>query len=106
MAAAPGLRQRLLAAAAYQWEGPPDLPSSLRLEWRFIRIRWLGILCVAPGILLVGLPLKQLIGAYVVLLIAGVYNVSVTVSSADPCSPTFTIQGTVTVKGRRRSCCR
>lgn len=37
---------------------------------------------------------------------AGTYNVSVTVSGLDPCSPTFTIQQAVTVKGRRRSCCR
>ena len=70
MAPPRGRWRRFLAAAAYQWEGPEDLLGSLRLEWRFVRIRWLGIVCVAPGILLVHLPFNQLVGAYVVLLVA------------------------------------
>ena len=25
------------------WNGPEDLPRNLKLEWRFVAVRWLGI---------------------------------------------------------------
>ena len=61
-------------AVSYLWQGPPHLPRSVRLEWRFIALRWAGILFVAPGLLLANLPDQQLVGAYVVPASAAVYN--------------------------------
>lgn len=67
----------LKAVFAYHWDGPPGLTGALRLEWRFVGIRWVGILAVAPGLVLAHLQPSQLIEAYAVLGIAVVYNVVV-----------------------------
>ncbi len=64
-------------AIAYFWAGPPDLPGSLSLEWRFVAVRWLGIMFVAPGLLLAGITAEQRLAAYIVLLVAAIYNVAV-----------------------------
>ena len=64
------LHQNLRSKAAYMWQGPAGFPRSLQLEWRFIGIRWLGILFVAPGLVFANLPLERMLGAYAVLLVA------------------------------------
>src|SRR5256885_17089219 len=56
------------------WNGPEDLPRNLKLEWRFVAVRWLGIACLAPVLLLAHLPIERLIAAYAVLFVASVYN--------------------------------
>ena len=61
----------------YLWHGPPSLAPSLKVEWRFIVVRWIGIIFVAPGLPLAGLTTERLVAAYVVLSIAGVYNILV-----------------------------
>ena len=63
----------------YFWQGPPTLSQPLRLEWRFVAIRWLGIIFVAPALLLAHLTPARLAAAYLVLFLAGVYNLSVQV---------------------------
>lgn len=62
---------------AYHWGGPPGLPGSLRLEWRFVTIRWVGIAAVGPGLLLAHLTPRQMIDAYAVLAVAAIYNIVV-----------------------------
>jgi signal transduction histidine kinase len=64
----------LTRAIRAEWHGPSDLPRSLTIEWRLIVARWVGILVVAPALLLLNLPLKQLAVAYVILLGATAYN--------------------------------
>ncbi len=58
----------------YLWNGPENLPQSLRMEWRFVAIRWLGILIIAPSLWLFGLSQTQLTGAYLTLALAAGYN--------------------------------
>ncbi len=58
----------------YLWHGPVGLPPSLTVEWRFVIVRWIGIVFVAPGLLLAGLPIERMAGAYTVLAIAAIYN--------------------------------
>jgi signal transduction histidine kinase len=65
------------AIAIYLWEGPPELQGPLRLEWRFVGIRWLGIAFMSPGLLLAHLPSAQLREAYAVLAVAALYNLIV-----------------------------
>lgn len=36
----------------FMWNGPEDLPRTLKLEWRFVAVRWLGIALLAPILLL------------------------------------------------------
>ena len=62
---------------AYLWQGPPSLPAQLQLEWRFVAVRWLGIVFMAPGLLVAHLAPAQLHGAYGVLLLAALYNLAV-----------------------------
>src|SRR5215207_2690002 len=64
------LRQRVL----YLWQGPSDLPRSLKLEWRFIAVRWLGLTFLAPGVLLASLPAERLYAVYGVMIVGAVYN--------------------------------
>lgn len=59
------------------WDGPSDLSRPLKLEWRFILIRWLGIGCVAPGLLFAKLTPTELLSAYAVLVAAAIYNLGV-----------------------------
>lgn len=58
----------------YLWHGPSGLPPSLKVEWRFVIVRWIGIVFVAPGLPLAGLPIERMAGAYTVLSIAAIYN--------------------------------
>lgn len=69
-----GLARRFLT---YCWQGPASLPRDVRLEWRFVVIRWVGIVFVIPGIMLLDIPLKHRIYGYLVLVAAIVYNVGV-----------------------------
>lgn len=66
--------QKLKFWGTYLWEGPDFLSQALKLEWRFIVMRWLGIIIIAPGLFLFNLSHQQIIGAFVVLAIALVYN--------------------------------
>ncbi|HEY0583515.1 MAG TPA: ATP-binding protein [Chloroflexota bacterium] len=66
--------QLLAERLRFLWNGPDDLPRSLKLEWRLVAVRWLGIACLAPVLLLAHLPLDRLAAAYAVLIIASVYN--------------------------------
>ena len=56
------------------WNGPDDLPRNLKLEWRFVAVRWLGIAFLAPILPLAHLPFDRLLAAYLVLIVASVYN--------------------------------
>jgi signal transduction histidine kinase len=58
----------------YIWQGPVDLPRYLKLEWRFVAIRWLGIALVAASLPFAKLPGDRLVAAYVVLAVAALYN--------------------------------
>ena len=71
------LLQSIRGALVYNWQGPPDLPRSLKLELRFVGIRWLGIIFVTPGLMLARLPADRLLGAYAVLAFAVAYNLVV-----------------------------
>ena len=62
---------------AYLWAGPRDLPRLLRLEWRLTAVRWLGILFVGPGLMLMPLAEERRIAAYAILLFAAIYNLTV-----------------------------
>jgi signal transduction histidine kinase len=64
----------LKRAIRAEWHGPPDLPRSLTMEWRLIVARWVGILVVAPALLLLNLPLDHLAAAYAILVGATAYN--------------------------------
>jgi signal transduction histidine kinase len=46
------------------------------LEWRFIAIRWLGILFLAPLLINLDLSKSQLLGSYAVLIVATIYNLA------------------------------
>src|SRR3954468_3533392 len=65
---------RLVARLRFLWNGPEDLPRNLKLEWRFVAVRWLGIASLAPVLLVAHLPLERLAAAYVVLVIASIWN--------------------------------
>jgi diguanylate cyclase (GGDEF)-like protein/PAS domain S-box-containing protein len=88
------LRRLILATA---WNGPADLPAALRLEWRFVAVRWLGILFMTPGIHMAGFSAEQMNAAYLVLAIAAVYNIALQV--IVPRRPTWFINGYVTALG-------
>ena len=61
----------------YFWKGPSALPRALTLEWRLVAVRWLGVLFVAPALLLMPLPPGRRLAAYGVLMFAVVYNLVV-----------------------------
>src|SRR5258708_2069694 len=69
-----GLLKSLGERLRFLWNGPEDLPRGLKLEWRLIAVRWLGIASLAPVLLLAHLPLERLAAAYLVLIVASVYN--------------------------------
>jgi signal transduction histidine kinase len=58
----------------FAWNGPVDLPRFLRVEWRLVAVRWLGIASLAPALLLAHLPSEELVAAYLQLAAATVYN--------------------------------
>jgi len=62
---------------AYLWQGPPSLPQALRMEWRFVAVRWVGIIFVGPGLVLAHLSNAGLRDAYAVLVLAALYNVGI-----------------------------
>ena len=66
--------QALAERLQFFWDGPDDLPRTLKLEWRFVAVRWLGIACLAPVLLLAHLTFDRLVAAYLVLIVASVYN--------------------------------
>jgi signal transduction histidine kinase/microcompartment protein CcmK/EutM len=65
------LRARLLVL----WAGPPDFTAALRMERRFIALRYLGISFLAPTLPLLSLSASRLVAAYVLLLVYGSFNV-------------------------------
>ena len=66
--------QVLAERMRFLWNGPDDLPRNLKLEWRFVAVRWLGIACLAPVLLLAHLQFERLVAAYAVLIVASIYN--------------------------------
>ena len=68
------MRQSWLGAP---WSSSDETPRAMKLEWRFVTIRWVGIICMAPGLYLFNLPAGQLKAAYGVLLMAALYNIVV-----------------------------
>jgi signal transduction histidine kinase len=71
------LRALLSRALAYMWGGPQHLNPQLKLEWRFVAVRWLGIILLAPALALADLPDERMLGVYSVLGIAAAYNLVV-----------------------------
>jgi len=59
---------------AAEWQGPPDLPRGLTMEWRLIFVRWVGIVAVGPALPLLQLQANRAVAAYAILLFAIVYN--------------------------------
>jgi signal transduction histidine kinase len=59
------------------WFGPSDLPAHLRMEQRFIAIRYLGLLLVLPVLPLLNLSPERLLAAYALLFFDAVYNITV-----------------------------
>jgi signal transduction histidine kinase len=64
-------------AIAAEWQGPPDLPQSLTMEWRLIFVRWVGVLAVGPALPLMHLPTNRLIASVAILVFAIAYNFAV-----------------------------
>jgi len=62
---------------AIAWEGPSHLSQSMRMEWRFVSIRWLGILILTPSLPFVGLGHEAQLMALGVIGAATIYNLSV-----------------------------
>jgi signal transduction histidine kinase len=69
------LAQRVLAFIRARWSAPDGASLELRTEHFFIAVRWCGIALLAPVLPLTGLPFRQILSAYGVLLLAAVYNV-------------------------------
>ncbi len=59
------------------WSGPTDYPPNLRLERRFIALRYLGISFLAPTLPLLNLAPTRLIAAYTLLLVYLSFNILV-----------------------------
>jgi signal transduction histidine kinase len=68
---------RAARSANLLWRGPEGLPADLQLEWRFVVIRWIGILLLGPGFLLIDVPPSNLLSSYAILAGAAIYNVVV-----------------------------
>ena len=62
---------------ARAWAGPSAIPSSLRLEWQLVIVRWAGIISIGPGLLLAPLTPAQLWAAYAVIGLDIVFNTAV-----------------------------
>jgi len=62
---------------ARAWAGPSAIPSSVRLEWQLVIVRWAGIISIGPGLLLVPLTPTQLWAAYAVIGLDIVFNTAV-----------------------------
>ena len=57
----------------------PDFDQQVSLERRLVYIRWLGIAFVAPSLPLFGLEPTRMLGAYLVLAFAALYNLVILV---------------------------
>ncbi len=68
------LARSIAGVARRAWTGANDLPPFLKLEQRFIALRFLGILCLAPTLPLLNLSPTRLAAAYGLLLFTVVYN--------------------------------
>src|SRR3954451_19802961 len=68
------LARPITARLRVLWNGPQDLPRNLRLEWRFVAVRWLGIVSLAPVLGLLHLPFERMVAAYALLAVAALYN--------------------------------
>ncbi len=67
-----------LTELLYQlWMGRPGLSPHLRLEQRFVMVRWIGLIVMTPALLLFDLSPGRLTAAYTVLAIAALYNFGV-----------------------------
>ena len=75
----PWLSRLRLGWLGVPWSTSDEMPRSVKLEWRFVAIRWVGIICLLPGLPLFNLPDGQLLAAYGVLLLAALYNIAVQV---------------------------
>lgn len=60
----------------YLWSGPEDLTRPLKLEWRLVALRWLGILFIAPGLQFLPLGDQRRLVAYGALLFGIAYNLA------------------------------
>src|SRR6478609_9874650 len=67
------LRRRIAA----EWQGPPDLPRALTMEWRLVSVRWVGIVSVTPALFVMHLPEERLMAAAGILIFATVYNIAI-----------------------------
>src|SRR3954454_1287200 len=81
----------------YMLQGPATLPKNFQLEWRLVTVRWLGILFMAPGLLLAGLPTSSLWAAYGVLAFAVIYNMIIQLNV--PSHPALFASGYITASG-------
>ena len=79
------------------WNGPDDLPRNLKLEWRFVAVRWLGIVSLAPNLPLAHLSFDRLLAAYLVLIVASVYNAGL--QSLMPRRPQWLANGYISTLG-------
>jgi signal transduction histidine kinase len=68
------VHQLLMELLRHLWNGPADLPRALKLEWRFVAVRWLGIAFVIPAVLVANLGHDRLLAAYAVIAVAAIYN--------------------------------
>src|SRR4051794_17703996 len=59
------------------WASSPDLPANLRMEQRFVAVRYLGILFLGPALPFLGLTPTRVVAAYMVALVATAYNIGV-----------------------------
>lgn len=67
------MRKQLIAL----WQGPAEQTPALKLEWRLVAVRWLGIILVTLGLFLSSLEAYRLVGAFAVLSVAIAYNSAV-----------------------------
>src|SRR5687768_8245578 len=72
--AQPPLPHQVVAAC---WRGPRTLPRPGRLEWRFMVVRWLGILAMLAGLPFLSLSADGNLVAYAIVGAAAAYNLSV-----------------------------
>ncbi len=79
------------------WHGPADLPRPLKLEWRFVAVRWLGIAVIAPALLIANLGMERLLAAYAVIAVAAIYNLFVQLTM--PRRPQLLANGYLTTLG-------
>ncbi|MFZ1753244.1 MAG: ATP-binding protein [Caldilineaceae bacterium] len=57
--------------------GRPGLSPHLRLEQRFVLVRWIGLIVMTPALLLFDLVPVRIYAAYAILVIAAIYNFQV-----------------------------